>query len=144
MEKSHLLFVLVAVNILKFISTANSETTASYSIADEVGGVQTTSEIINITDGRGEAGSGSGVSNPPEKIPLYLGGFFALPGGGWDGSGVLVAVEMALDHINQDPNILADYELKMVWSDTRVSSERTSINCCTLKGFDNFCFWPLH
>ena len=55
------------------------------------------------------------------KIPLYLGGYFPL-GGGWDGSGFVVSSQMALDHINNNPNILEDYELRMVWNDTQVSS----------------------
>ena len=55
-----------------------------------------------------------------DRIPLYLGGFFSF-GGPWDGSGVLPAVEMALDHINQRTDVLDGYELKMVWNDTRVS-----------------------
>ena len=54
------------------------------------------------------------------KIPLFLGGYFTL-GGIWDGSGILPAVEMALNQINERTDILPEYELKMVWNDTRVS-----------------------
>lgn len=127
MYADNLLLVLIAVYILEFPFNANSESTTGYSTVDATQTVQTTvyPVTLNTTDdfeGAGSgAGSGSGASKPRGKIPLYLGGFFALPGGGWDGSGVLVAVEMALDHINNEANILEDYELKMVWSDTRVS-----------------------
>ena len=54
------------------------------------------------------------------KIPLYLGAFFPV-GGDWDGSGIIPAVEMALDHINARQDILEGYELRMVWNDTKVS-----------------------
>ena len=60
------------------------------------------------------------LSSTGDRIPLYIGGYFPL-GGGWDGSGNIVAAEMALDHINNNPNILEDYELLMVWNDTQVS-----------------------
>ena len=53
------------------------------------------------------------------KTPLYIGGYFTL-GGNWDGSGILPAVEMALDHVNDRNDILNEYELKMVWNDTQV------------------------
>ena len=55
-----------------------------------------------------------------DKIPIYLGGFFSHTGV-WISSGVLPAVEMALDHINERPDVLANYELRMVWNDTGVS-----------------------
>ncbi|XP_072030368.1 gamma-aminobutyric acid type B receptor subunit 1-like [Amphiura filiformis] len=61
------------------------------------------------------------ASDTDNRIPLYLGGFFSFSGP-WDGSGVLPAVEMALDHINQRTDVLAEYELKMVWNDTQCSS----------------------
>lgn len=55
------------------------------------------------------------------RIPLYLSAYFTL-GGSWDGSGILPAVEMALDHINADADILSGYVLRMVWNDTKVSA----------------------
>ena len=63
------------------------------------------------------------LDNADKKIPLYLGGYFSL-GGIWDGSGILPAVEMALEHINERTDILAEYELKMIWNDTQVSRMR--------------------
>ncbi|XP_072016481.1 gamma-aminobutyric acid type B receptor subunit 2-like [Amphiura filiformis] len=55
------------------------------------------------------------------KIPIYLGGFFS-HGGVWDSSGVLPAVEMALEHINARSDILPEYDLKMVWNDTKCTA----------------------
>ncbi|XP_072018246.1 gamma-aminobutyric acid type B receptor subunit 2-like [Amphiura filiformis] len=55
------------------------------------------------------------------KIPIYLGGFFS-HGGVWDCSGILPAVEMALDHINARSDVLPDYDLKMVWNDTQCAA----------------------
>ncbi len=54
------------------------------------------------------------------KIPLYIGSLFSVSKY-WDGGGVIVAVEMGLDHINARQDILRGYELKMVWNDTGVS-----------------------
>lgn len=55
-----------------------------------------------------------------KKIPLYIGGMMSMSGG-WDGSGCLVAAELALEQINNRTDILANYELKMLWNDTQVS-----------------------
>ncbi|KAJ8044406.1 Gamma-aminobutyric acid type B receptor subunit 1 [Holothuria leucospilota] len=50
--------------------------------------------------------------------------------GGWDGSGCLVAAELALEQINNRTDILADYELKMLWNDTQVSLINRLKNLC--------------
>ena len=43
---------------------------------------------------------------------------------GWTGgNGIQPAADMALDHINSS-GILRDYELKMVWNDTRVCAHK--------------------
>ncbi|XP_031555480.1 gamma-aminobutyric acid type B receptor subunit 2-like [Actinia tenebrosa] len=58
------------------------------------------------------------------KIPLFIGGFFPMTSmyyDGWTGgNGILPAADMALEHINS-AGILGDYELKMIWNDTRGS-----------------------
>ena len=54
-----------------------------------------------------------------DRTPIYMGGFFGFEG--WDTSGILVAVEMAIEHVNERHDILADYELNMIWNDTKVS-----------------------
>ena len=56
-----------------------------------------------------------------KKIPLYIIGFFGF-GGNWDNSGVLPAVELAIDHINDRLDILPEYEIRMLWNDTKVSN----------------------
>ncbi|KAJ8044401.1 Gamma-aminobutyric acid type B receptor subunit 1 [Holothuria leucospilota] len=53
-----------------------------------------------------------------EKIPLYIGGMMAVTVG-WDGSGCLIAAELALEHINNRNDILPEYDLKMYWNDTQ-------------------------
>ena len=59
--------------------------------------------------------------NGSQKIPLYIGGFFPISKeSSWDGSGVLPAVDMALEHINERRDLLADYELRMEWADSEV------------------------
>ena len=65
-------------------------------------------------------GSPENEATPQQKTPLYLAGFFSFnteP----DTSGILPAVDMALDHINEKSDILSDYELKMDWKDIKVS-----------------------
>lgn len=69
-----------------------------------------------------------------EKVPLYIGGMFSMTGG-WDGSGCLMAAELALEQINNRTDILPDYELKMVWGDTQVRNENiTSIVKLVING----------
>ncbi|KAJ8044395.1 Gamma-aminobutyric acid type B receptor subunit 2 [Holothuria leucospilota] len=46
--------------------------------------------------------------------------------GEWDGSGCLVAAELALEQINNRTDILPDYELIMPWNDTQVLYSATS------------------
>lgn len=59
------------------------------------------------------------------KKKLYIGALFSMsaaPGGysHYFGRHVLPAVEIALQIINEDPSILPDYELVLVWKDTQV------------------------
>ncbi|KAJ8044394.1 Gamma-aminobutyric acid type B receptor subunit 1 [Holothuria leucospilota] len=42
--------------------------------------------------------------------------------GKWDGSGCLLAAELALEQINNRSDILSDYELKVIWNDTQCTS----------------------
>ncbi|XP_071835077.1 gamma-aminobutyric acid type B receptor subunit 1-like [Apostichopus japonicus] len=59
-----------------------------------------------------------------EKIPLYIGGIFSMSGL-WDGSGCLVAAELALEQINNRSDILPDYELKMLWNDSQCDASKS-------------------
>ena len=56
------------------------------------------------------------------KIDLYIGGFFGvnITAGAWSSAALIPALEMALDHVNNDSSILADYQLKYVWRDSKV------------------------
>lgn len=58
------------------------------------------------------------------RSPLYIGALFpmtSLHNDGWTGGrGILPAAQIALEHVNSAIGILADFELKMIWNDTRV------------------------
>lgn len=59
-----------------------------------------------------------------KKRDVYIAGFF--PYGahvpeGHIGRGVMPAVKLAVEHINEHPTILRDYRLHMWWNDTEVS-----------------------
>ena len=54
-----------------------------------------------------------------KKIRIYVGGFFGF-GGAWDSSGALPAVEMAFEHINTRDDILSEYEIEMLWNNSKV------------------------
>jgi len=61
-----------------------------------------------------------------KKRDVYIAGFF--PYGnhvpeGHIGRGVMPAVKLAVEHINEHPTILRDYRLHMWWNDTEVSEE---------------------
>lgn len=58
------------------------------------------------------------------KVPIYIGGFFPMQDGFWDGSGILPAAKMAITDVNDKSDILPDYELRMVWNNSKV---RTSL-----------------
>ena len=63
--------------------------------------------------------------NSMTKIDLYIGGLFGVnvKNGSWSTAGVIPALEMALEHVNSDPAILVNYQLKYVWNDSRVCSQ---------------------
>ena len=62
------------------------------------------------------------VSCEAAKKELWIGAFFTvdISDGGWSSAGVLPAVEMALEDVNNSTEILRDYTLKMDWRDTKV------------------------
>ena len=57
------------------------------------------------------------------KKNLYLGGFFAveLTEQNWRGGGIIPSVQMAIDDINNRSDILTDYNLVVLWNDTKVT-----------------------
>lgn len=57
-----------------------------------------------------------------KKKNLYLGGFFAvdLTEQNWRGGGVIPSVQMAIEDINNRKDILRDYNLVLLWNDTKV------------------------
>ena len=62
------------------------------------------------------------TDNSSSRIDLVIGGFFGvnITGGGWSTASAIPAFEMALDHVNSDPNVLTNYRLKYVWRDSKV------------------------
>ena len=59
-----------------------------------------------------------------KKKPLYLLGLHPMTGGWPGGNTIQVAVDMALDHINNNQSILPDYELVHIIADTGVSTRK--------------------
>lgn len=62
------------------------------------------------------------TSNNCTKTELWVGVFSTVDtsGGGWNSAGVLPAIEMAVEDVNNDSSILTDYTLRMSWRDTKV------------------------
>ena len=108
---------------------------------DNVTAIETTSEngADNVTkpssfEGRYQVtpSPSNAVRNTATKIPLYLGGYYSI-NGRWDGSGVVTAVEMALDHVNKKTDLLNGYELKIIWNNTKVGNRQCVILINTSK-----------
>ena len=90
----------------------NESTSQSGSAAD----IASTVECLDHDDDKVTS-----MTRETQKIPLYIGGFFAMgKNNNWDGSGILPAVEMALEHVNDRPGLLDDYELRMEWVNSEV------------------------
>lgn len=66
-----------------------------------------------------------------KRHDVYIAGFFPfgdrVPGSipeGQVGRGVMPAVKLAVDHINESPNLLRNYRLHVWWNDTEVSPNK--------------------
>lgn len=69
---------------------------------------------------------------PNKRHDVYIAGFFPFGGRvsgsipeGRVGRGVMPAVKLAVDHINENPTLLRNYRLHVWWNDTQVSHART-------------------
>ena len=64
------------------------------------------------------------------KTDLWLGAFLTvnISAGGWQSAGILPAIEMAVDDVNNSTDILNDYTLKLSWRDTRVRMDGNQIS----------------
>jgi Spy/CpxP family protein refolding chaperone len=61
------------------------------------------------------SGEGIGVKD------VYFAGFFPMRGNEKKiGDGIMPAIDLAIRHINESPDILPDYKLHMIWNDTEV------------------------
>ena len=70
----------------------------------------------------------------PKKI--YFGGFFPMENEQYRGDGIMSAINLAIRHINESPDILPDYELNMLWNDTKASAtENCSLPQITIMHF---------
>ncbi|KAJ8044507.1 hypothetical protein HOLleu_07275 [Holothuria leucospilota] len=88
------------------------------------------STVVPFTEANTTAIEGQEAGMETGKIPIYLGGFLSIEGGVWDGSGLLPALELALDHVNARPDVLARYDLRLVWNDSQVScTSSNSFRC---------------
>ena len=56
------------------------------------------------------------------KETLYIGGLFGIDTsrGGWNSAGIIPAVQMAIDEINNNSGILKDYHLELLIKDSQV------------------------
>lgn len=56
------------------------------------------------------------------KEKLYIGGLFGIDTsrGGWNSAGIIPAVQMAIDEINNNSEILKDYHLELLIKDSQV------------------------
>ena len=56
------------------------------------------------------------------KETLYIGGLFGLDTsrGGWNSAGIVPAVQMAIDEINNSSDYLRDYHLELLIKDSQV------------------------
>lgn len=64
-----------------------------------------------------------GVKAKP-KVKLYIGSFFGVhinEAAAWSSAAVIPAVEMALEHVNKNSTILAQYSLDYIWRDSKAS-----------------------
>lgn len=136
-----LLLILVCTVVLG--CTANNVNISSTGV---YGGEQTTENATNEYQSESLTTIETNTENTDtdiygDKIPIYLGGFLSIDGGVWDGSGLLPAIELALEHVNAMPNVLARYELKMVWNDSQVRHLKTKFVTNTLVYIVSFNFF---
>ena len=63
-------------------------------------------------------------SHSKAKKTLYIGGLFGIDtsGGGWNSAGIIPAVQMAIDEINNNTEILKDYHLQLLLKDSQVGN----------------------
>jgi hypothetical protein len=65
---------------------------------------------------------------PPRRRDVYIAGFFPFGKHVAEshlGRGVMPAVKLAVDHINDNPDVLHNYRLHIYWNDTEVSHAQT-------------------
>lgn len=74
--------------------------------------------ILIVIDGLSHQWS---LANRNVTRELYLGGLFPLNDPEWVGTKrILQAAQLAVRHVNENPNILPDYSLNFIWNSTQV------------------------
>lgn len=60
------------------------------------------------------------------KETIYIGGLFGLDTsrGGWNSAGIIPAVQMAFEEINNSSKVLKDYHLELLIKDSQVRREK--------------------
>lgn len=60
------------------------------------------------------------------KETIYIGGLFGLDTsrGGWNSAGIIPAVQMAFEEINNSSKVLRDYHLELLIKDSQVRREK--------------------
>ena len=57
-----------------------------------------------------------------EPFRLHIGGFFGVDvgkDGAWSSAGAIPAVQMALEHVNNNTDVLAGFSLGYIWRDSK-------------------------
>ncbi|XP_033644882.1 gamma-aminobutyric acid type B receptor subunit 1-like [Asterias rubens] len=79
-----------------------------------------TTQVTNST--QGGTTIGTSVTADP-RYPLYIMGFFPITGDSFHrGSSALLAANLALEHINEQADILPGYKLAMKWNDSNCNA----------------------
>ena len=63
------------------------------------------------------------------KETLYIGGLFGIDTsrGGWNSAGIIPAVQMAIDEINNNSDVLRNYHLELLIKDSQVCKVNTKL-----------------
>ncbi len=103
-------------------NTSQSETAPQVTTTEYKSDIDHTSEAMMMSDKH------STIEEKREKIDLYLLGLWPMIGVWPGGQGILPGALLALDQVNNDPTILPDYRLNMIWNDTEVSQSVVHIS----------------
>ena len=85
--------------------------------------------IHPVTSAAAPSSGTVGMSSKGEEEELYIAGFFPFSGPlGSVGRGVHPAVELAIEHVNNDTSVLPGLRLNVTYMDTKVSVLSVSVS----------------